>query len=155
MIRCTILCFAVALGASQSTAETPASRNAPDVANEILNNALEESLALLLSTPGDIPEAELDLSLSANDGIWSLNGAMLQSNAIVVPVGVTIAIRVTAVDTIYDMKFPELELEFAAIPGRIETIYIKFFQTGQYSGDCLQCGPAGAPLTFVVRDDPL
>ncbi|WP_224813742.1 hypothetical protein [Hasllibacter sp. MH4015] len=129
----------------------------PTVADDI--NALNEALQILLTDPGDTfadPDGtppDITISLRAQAGTWSTDDAPLTDGRLSLPVDTAIALHIMAMDLIYEMSFPDLQLEFEAIPGRLEVVYIRFAQTGQYAGNCAYtCGSAGAPLVFDVRN---
>ncbi len=122
-------------------------------------NALNEALQILLTDPEDTfanPDGtlpDLTISLRAQAGQWTTDDAPLTDGRLSLPVDTTIALQIMAMDLIYEMSFPDLELDFEAIPGRLEVVYIRFAQTGQYAGNCAYtCGSAGAPLVFDVHD---
>ncbi len=131
--------------------------DSPSVADDI--NALNEALQILLTDPEDTftdPNGEppdLTISLRAQSGTLATDDAPLTDGRLSLPVDTTIALQIMAMDLIYEMSFPDLQLEFEAIPGRLEVVYIRFTQTGQYAGNCVYtCGSAGAPLVFDVHD---
>ncbi|MEX3014149.1 hypothetical protein [Gymnodinialimonas hymeniacidonis] len=135
----------------------PAHAETPTLADDI--NALNEALQILFTDPdasiteqtGENPD--LSISLRAQSGAWSTDDAPLTDGRLSLPVDTLIALQIMAMDLIYDMSFPQLALEFEAIPGRMEVVYIRFTQTGQYAGNCAHtCGSAGAPLVFDVHD---
>jgi heme/copper-type cytochrome/quinol oxidase subunit 2 len=123
--------------------------------------ALNEALAILLRDPNSsitdtaFSNPELVVSLSATGGVWSVDGAPLSDGNLVLPINTLIALQFTATDLLYEMVFPQLDLSFDAIPGRIEVVHIEFEALGVFEGACVfTCGAAGAPLAFDVRALP-
>lgn len=103
----------------------------------------------------------------------SFNSAMLQENAraeagkedkaryprllavdneMVVPVGVTTRVLVTAADVIHAFAMPSFGVKTDAVPGRINEIWFKPEKEGLYYGQCSElCGKDHAFMPIAVR----
>lgn len=73
-------------------------------------------------------------------------------NAIVVPVGATVLMQVTATDVIHSWTIPAFAVKQDAVPGRIAQLWFEATQEGVYFGQCSElCGINHAYMPIVVK----
>lgn len=72
--------------------------------------------------------------------------------AVVVPVGKTIVVQVTAVDVIHSWKVPAFGVMQDAVPGRTAGLWFKAEKEGIYFGQCSElCGQMHAYMPITVK----
>jgi cytochrome c oxidase subunit II len=72
--------------------------------------------------------------------------------AIVIPVGKTIVVQVTASDVIHSWKIPAFGVMQDAVPGRLAQLWFKAEQEGIYFGQCSElCGINHAYMPITVK----
>ncbi len=72
--------------------------------------------------------------------------------AMVIPVGKTIVVQVTASDVIHSWKMPAFGVMQDAVPGRLAQLWFKAEQEGIYFGQCSElCGIAHAYMPITVK----
>ncbi|MCB6178795.1 cytochrome c oxidase subunit II [Rhodobacter sp. Har01] len=72
--------------------------------------------------------------------------------AMVVPVGKTVVLQVTAVDVIHSWKIPAFGVMQDAVPGRIALVWFKADAEGVYFGQCSElCGKDHAYMPITVK----
>jgi len=77
-------------------------------------------------------------------------------NEVVVPVGTTVRVLVTASDVIHAFAMPAFGIKTDAVPGRINEVWFKANKEGLYYGQCSElCGKDHAymPIAFRVVSD--
>lgn len=73
-------------------------------------------------------------------------------NEVVVPVGKTVRLLVTAADVIHSWTIPAFGVKMDAIPGRINEAWFKADKEGLYYGQCSElCGKDHAYMPIAVR----
>jgi len=73
-------------------------------------------------------------------------------NEVVLPVGKTIRVQVTAADVIHAFAMPSFGLKIDAIPGRLNETWFKADKVGVFHGQCsLICGQNHAFMPIVIR----
>lgn len=73
-------------------------------------------------------------------------------NELVLPVGKTVRVQVTAADVIHAFAMPSFGLKIDAIPGRLNETWFKAEQEGIYYGQCsLICGQNHAYMPIAIR----
>ena len=73
-------------------------------------------------------------------------------NAVVVPVGKTVLLQVTANDVIHSWTIPAFAIKQDAVPGRIAQAWFNVDQEGVYFGQCSElCGINHAYMPIVVK----
>jgi cytochrome c oxidase subunit 2 len=73
-------------------------------------------------------------------------------NEVVVPVGVTTRVLVTAADVIHAFAMPAFGVKVDAVPGRINEIWFKAEKEGLYYGQCSElCGKDHAFMPIAIR----
>ncbi|MCL7997916.1 cytochrome c oxidase subunit II [Brucella sp. 21LCYQ03] len=73
-------------------------------------------------------------------------------NEVVVPVGTTVRLLVTAADVIHSWTIPAFGVKMDAIPGRINEAWFKADKEGLYYGQCSElCGKDHAYMPIAVR----
>ncbi len=76
-------------------------------------------------------------------------------NAVVVPVGKTIRVQVTAADVIHSFAMPAFGVKVDAVPGRLNETWFKADAPGVYYGQCSElCGKAHAFMPIAIRAVP-
>ena len=72
--------------------------------------------------------------------------------AVVVPVGKTIVVQVTAADVIHSWKIPAFGVMQDGVPGRIAALWFKADKEGIYFGQCSElCGQMHAYMPITVK----
>ncbi|WP_370576360.1 MULTISPECIES: cytochrome c oxidase subunit II [unclassified Paracoccus (in: a-proteobacteria)] len=72
--------------------------------------------------------------------------------AVVVPVGATVLMQVTATDVIHSWTIPAFAVKQDAVPGRIAQLWFEATQEGVYFGQCSElCGINHAYMPIVVK----
>lgn len=73
-------------------------------------------------------------------------------NELVLPVGKTVRVQVTAADVIHAFALPSFGLKIDAIPGRLNETWFKAEKEGVYYGQCsLICGQNHAYMPIAIR----
>lgn len=76
---------------------------------------------------------------------------IVTANELHVPVGTTVAFRVTSADVIHSFWAPRLGGKVDAIPGRENRLWLRADKPGVYTGACAQlCGDSHAYMDFSV-----
>jgi len=123
--------------------------------------AAHEARRLLEQSANAIPEADVEIFATATDGTWSISywvGEKIEvtGNIIALPIGKVAKLNATSSDIIYEMTFPDLELEFDAIPGCLASVSIRPEKPAVLTGTCKDlCGTRTAPLVlhFMTPED--
>jgi cytochrome c oxidase subunit II len=96
--------------------------------------------------------------LSADDAKAANKPYLLGTdNAVVVPVGKTVRIQMTASDVIHGYLVPAFGIQMDASPGRLNEMWFKADKVGTYYGQCTQiCGVKHAymPIEYKVVTQP-
>jgi cytochrome c oxidase subunit II len=72
--------------------------------------------------------------------------------SVVVPVGKTVVMQVTAADVIHSWKIPAFGVMQDAVPGRLASLWFKAEQEGIYFGQCSElCGQMHAYMPITVK----
>lgn len=73
-------------------------------------------------------------------------------NAVVVPVGKTVVVQVTAADVIHSWTIPAFAVKQDAVPGRIAELWFNADREGIYFGQCSElCGKDHAYMPITVK----
>jgi cytochrome c oxidase subunit 2 len=73
-------------------------------------------------------------------------------NEVVVPVGESVRLLVTAADVIHSWTIPAFGVKMDAVPGRINEIWFKAEKEGLYYGQCSElCGKDHGFMPIAVR----
>lgn len=73
-------------------------------------------------------------------------------NAVVVPVGKTVVVQVTAADVIHSWTVPAFAVKQDGVPGRIAQLWFKAEKEGVYFGQCSElCGQSHAYMPITVK----
>lgn len=123
--------------------------------------AADDARRLLMQSAADGPAADIEVYATAKDGGWSVSywadkRMPIKGNVIALPVGKVATLNVTSGDLIYEMAFPDLALEFDAIPGRLNAVTIRPEKPGVLTGQCASiCGAFDAKLVlhFMTPQD--
>jgi cytochrome c oxidase subunit 2 len=95
------------------------------------------------------PEVEADLAAA---GYSKEQFLLATDTAVVVPVGKTIVVQVTAADVIHSWKVPAFGVMQDAVPGRIAALWFKADKEGIYFGQCSElCGQMHAYMPITVK----
>lgn len=130
----------------------------------------------LLYYQRDIPKADMTIKAIGNQWYWtyeypdhggfSYDSVMVEEkdlkpgqprllavdNDVVVPVGKTIRVIVTASDVIHNWAVPSFGIKMDAIPGRLNETWFKATKTGIFYGQCSElCGVRHAFMPLAVR----
>lgn len=88
----------------------------------------------------------------AGAGYTEAQHLLATDNAVVVPVGKTILLQVTASDVIHSWTIPAFAIKQDAVPGRIAQAWFSVDQEGVYFGQCSElCGINHAYMPIVVK----
>lgn len=123
-----------------------------------------------------IPAADLTLKVTGNQWYWSyeypdyddisFDAVMLEDdelqpgqprllavdNPVVVPVGKTVRLLVTASDVIHSWAMPALGVKIDTVPGRLNEAWFKAEKVGVYYGQCSElCGIRHAFMPIALR----
>ena len=123
-----------------------------------------------------IPDADLTIKAIGNQWYWSyeypdadgmtFDSLMVEDadlkegqprllavdNDVVVPVGKTVRVIVTATDVIHDWAIPAFGMKMDAIPGRLNEAWFRADKTGIFYGQCSElCGQRHAFMPIAVR----
>ncbi len=127
----------------------------------------------------EIPEADITIKVTGYQWYWSyeyvdedvsfesflLNREELEQfgytqdqyllatdTAVVVPVGATVVMQVTAADVIHSWTVPAFGVKQDGIPGRLAELWFAAEREGIYFGQCSElCGPAHAYMPITVK----
>lgn len=130
----------------------------------------------LLYLQRDIPKADMTIKAIGNQWYWtyeypdhgnfSFDSLMVDEkdlkpgqprllavdNNIVVPVGKTVRVIVTATDVIHDWAMPAFGVKIDAVPGRLNETWFRVEKPGIYYGQCSElCGIKHAFMPIAVR----
>ena len=104
------------------------------------------------ATGGDFrltPEVEAQL---VEAGYTREHFLLATDTAMVVPVGKTIVVQVTAADVIHSWTIPAFGVKQDGVPGRLAQLWFKVEQEGIYFGQCSElCGIAHAYMPITVK----
>lgn len=76
-------------------------------------------------------------------------------NAVVVPVGKTVRVQVTAADVIHAFAVPAFGVKVDAMPGRLNETWFKIEKPGTYFGQCSEiCGTGHAFMPIEIKAVP-
>jgi cytochrome c oxidase subunit 2 len=123
-----------------------------------------------------IPDADLTIKAIGNQWYWSyeypdadgmtFDSLMVEDaelkegqprllavdNDVVVPVGKTVRVIVTATDVIHNWAIPAFGMKMDAIPGRLNEAWFRADKTGIFYGQCSElCGQRHAFMPIAVR----
>jgi cytochrome c oxidase subunit 2 len=95
------------------------------------------------------PEVEAQLTAA---GYSKEQFLLATDTAVVVPVGKTIVVQVTAADVIHSWKMPAFGVMQDAVPGRTAALWFKAEKEGIYFGQCSElCGQMHAYMPITVK----
>jgi cytochrome c oxidase subunit 2 len=104
------------------------------------------------ATGGDFrltPEVEAQL---VEAGYSREHFLLATDTAMVVPVGKTVVVQVTAADVIHSWTIPAFGVKQDGVPGRLAQLWFKVEQEGVYFGQCSElCGIAHAYMPITVK----
>ena len=95
------------------------------------------------------PEVEAEL---AEYGYGPEHFLLATDTAMVVPVGKTVVVQVTAADVIHSWTIPAFGVKQDAVPGRLAELWFKAEKEGVYFGQCSElCGISHAYMPITVK----
>jgi cytochrome c oxidase subunit 2 len=95
------------------------------------------------------PEVEAEL---VEAGYTKEQFLLATDTAVVVPVGKTIVVQVTAADVIHSWKVPAFGVMQDGVPGRLAALWFKADKEGIYFGQCSElCGQMHAYMPITVK----
>jgi len=95
------------------------------------------------------PEIEAEL---VEAGYTKEQFLLATDTAVVVPVGKTVVVQVTAADVIHSWKIPAFGVMQDAVPGRIAALWFNAEKEGIYFGQCSElCGQMHAYMPITVK----
>ncbi|WP_112873921.1 cytochrome c oxidase subunit II [Paracoccus endophyticus] len=88
----------------------------------------------------------------ADAGYEEQDYLLATDNAVVVPVGATVLLQVTATDVIHSWAMPAFAVKQDGVPGRIAQLWFQATQEGVYFGQCSElCGINHAYMPITVK----
>ena len=117
------------------------------------DNGEFEVISYMLNVPGmpEINPGKRMVGSDPSDG----PGHFEVDNRLVLPVGETIRLQITAADVIHSFAVPSLWAKLDAVPGRINEMTLKIDKPGVYYGQCSElCGPKHAFMPIAVEALP-
>jgi cytochrome c oxidase subunit 2 len=94
----------------------------------------------------------LDKTALAANGYSEDEYLLATDNAVVVPVGKTVVVQVTAADVIHSWTVPAFAVKQDGVPGRIAQLWFKAEKEGVYFGQCSElCGKDHAYMPITVK----
>jgi cytochrome c oxidase subunit II len=82
-------------------------------------------------------------------------GGAVVANELHIPVGQTVAFRLTTADVIHSFWVPQLAQKLDMIPGRANTLLVRADEPGTYRGQCAEfCGLQHAHMALSVVAEP-
>ncbi|MCY6381665.1 cytochrome c oxidase subunit II [Hoeflea prorocentri] len=96
--------------------------------------------------------AETDRAEYGKENVSEYPRLLAVDNEVVVPVGMTVRLLVTAGDVIHSFAMPAFGVKMDAIPGRLNETWFKADKEGLYYGQCSElCGKDHAYMPIGVR----
>jgi len=82
-------------------------------------------------------------------------GGELPTPVVTVPVGTTVKFNITSTDVIHAFYTPQFLFKIDAMPGRVNTMWVKVTDAGFYESQCAEfCGREHARMLFTVNALP-
>jgi cytochrome c oxidase subunit II len=135
----------------------PAASDIDAQGNPVASNALFASTDQNPPPKGD----SLRITVDGQQYVWryqyprQANKTVFAYEEMVVPVGMTVILNITADDVAHSWWIPELGGKMDAIPGYVNKTWFKATKTGVYKGQCAElCGRNHANMTARVRVVP-
>ena len=107
--------------------------------------------------PRPVSPADLTIAVDGEQFWWRVayqppgRPAIVSANEIRVPVGRTVAFKLTAGDVVHSFWIPGLAGKMDMIPGRTNTLVVRADKPGRYRGQCAEfCGLSHALMAFDV-----
>ncbi|GAA0674330.1 cytochrome c oxidase subunit 2 [Sphingomonas insulae] len=107
--------------------------------------------------PRPVGPADLTIAVEGEQFWWRVtyrptDGATVESaNEVRIPVGRTVAVRLTATDVVHSFWIPGLGGKMDMIPGRTNTLVVRADKAGRYRGQCAEfCGLSHALMALDV-----
>ncbi|MET0220984.1 MAG: cytochrome c oxidase subunit II, partial [Tardiphaga sp.] len=112
--------------------------------------------------PRPVGPADMRIAVEGEQFWWRViyrppgGGAVETANEVRIPVGRTVAFRLTAADVVHSFWIPGLGGKMDMIPGRTNTLVVRADKAGRYRGQCAEfCGLSHALMALdVVAMEP-
>ncbi|AIT05779.1 cytochrome B561 [Sphingomonas taxi] len=112
--------------------------------------------------PRPVGPADMRIAVEGEQFWWRVTyrppggGAVETANEVRIPVGRTVAFRLTAADVVHSFWIPGLGGKMDMIPGRTNTLVVRADKAGRYRGQCAEfCGLSHALMALdVVAMEP-
>jgi cytochrome c oxidase subunit 2 len=112
--------------------------------------------------PRPVGPADMRIAVEGEQFWWRVTyrppggGAVKSANEVRIPVGRTVAFRLTAADVVHSFWIPGLGGKMDMIPGRTNTLVVRADKAGRYRGQCAEfCGLSHALMALdVVAMEP-
>jgi cytochrome c oxidase subunit 2 len=112
--------------------------------------------------PRPVGPADMRIAVEGEQFWWRVTyrppggGAVESANEVRIPVGRTVAFRLTAADVVHSFWIPGLGGKMDMIPGRTNTLVVRADKAGRYRGQCAEfCGLSHALMALdVVAMEP-
>ena len=116
------------------------------------------TIGTLRALPGDVPEPDLELNVTAHQWWWEIDylgnkpaQRFSTANEIHIPVGKQVAVNLASADVIHSFWVPRLHGKLDLIPGHSNRLVLQADEPGVYEGECAEyCGVQHAHMRFVV-----
>ena len=83
-------------------------------------------------------------------------GGRTPTPVVTVPVGKTVRFNLASLDVIHSFYTPQFLYKLDAMPGRVQSLWVKVTEPGLYQGQCAEfCGREHARMLFTVQALPL
>jgi len=114
-----------------------------------------------LTSAKTIPESEMTIDITGKQFFWifenKTEGITINSTKepMAVPVGKVIKLNITSDNVIHSFFMPEFGFKLDAVPGHVNTTWIKVERSGTYRGQCAEfcgLGHANMLMTFVALE---
>lgn len=107
--------------------------------------------------PRPIGPADLNIAVEGEQFWWRVTyrpagaAAVESANEVRIPIGRTVAFRLTAADVVHSFWIPGLGGKMDMIPGRTNTLVVRAEKAGRYRGQCAEfCGLSHALMALDV-----
>jgi cytochrome c oxidase subunit 2 len=112
--------------------------------------------------PRPVGPADMRIAVEGEQFWWRVTyrppggGAVESANEVRIPVGRTVAFRLTAADVVHSFRIPGPGGKMDMIPGRTNTLVVRADKAGRYRGQCAEfCGLSHALMALdVVAMEP-
>lgn len=92
-----------------------------------------------------------EVDYPVQDGCGGIDGPIVSSGQLVMPVGTNVLVRLTSRDVIHSFWVPRLNGKMDSVPGRVHSLRLEAKEPGIYAGQCAEfCGLSHANMRMEV-----